>query len=116
MPLNPGWEAKVSAIKPRVYFLGNKARQLIDKTLDEMHRFGRPKFTSEHTSLSFPVFVVWKLDAESRRNGKAVVNIQKLNEMILLDSYPLLLRSKIITNVQGFINLVILDVASFFYQ
>ena len=46
MPLKPGWEAKVSAIKPRVYPLGNEARQLVDKTFDKMHCFGRLKFTT----------------------------------------------------------------------
>ena len=58
VPLKPGWEAKVSAIKPRIYPLGNEARQLVDETFDEMHRLGRLKFTSEHTPFSFPVFVV----------------------------------------------------------
>lgn len=56
--LKPGWEAKVSTIKPRVYPLGQEARQLVDNTFDKMHCLGRPKFTSEHTPFSFPVFVV----------------------------------------------------------
>ena len=36
--------------------------------------------------------------------------------MVLPDSYPLLLQSEIITNVQGCSNLAVLDAASFFYQ
>lgn len=35
---------------------------------------------------------------------------------MLPDSYPLLLQSEIIANVQGCTNLAILDTASFFYQ
>ncbi len=35
--LKPGWEAKVSAIKPRIYPLDNKDRQLVDDTFDELH-------------------------------------------------------------------------------
>ena len=76
VPLKPGWEAKVSAIKPRIYPLGNEARQLVNETFDEMHCLGRLKFTFEHTLFSFPVFVVWKLDAEGKRKGRAVVDIQ----------------------------------------
>ena len=45
-----------------------------------------------------------------------MVDIRKLNKMIFPDSYPLLLQSKIITNVQECINLFVLDTASFFYQ
>ena len=116
VPLKPGWEAKVSAIKSRVYPLGNEARQLVDKTFDEMHCLGRLKFTTGHTPFSFPIFIVWKLNAEDKRKGRAVVDIQKLNDTILPDSYPLPLQLEIIPNVQGCTNLAILDAASFFYQ
>ena len=81
-----------------------------------MHCLGRLKFTSGHTSFSFPVFVVWKLDAEGKRKGRAVVDIRKLNDMVLPNSYPLPLQSEIIANVQGCTNLAVLDAASFFYQ
>ena len=116
VPLKPGWEAKVSAIKPKVYPLGNKACQLVDKTFDKMHHLGRLKFTTEHTPFSFFVFVVWKLDAESKRKGRVVVDIQKLNDMVLPDSYSLPLQSEIIANVQRYTTLAVLDAASFFYQ
>lgn len=114
--LKPGWETKVSTIKPRVYPLGNENRQVVDETFDEMHRLGRLEFTTEHTLFSFPVFVVWKADAEGKRKGRAVVDIRKLNEMVLPDSYPLPLQSEIIANIQGCTNLAVLDAASFFYQ
>lgn len=56
--LEDGWEVKVSAIKPKVYLLGNKTRQLVNETFDEMYRLGRLTFMSEYTLFSFPVFVV----------------------------------------------------------
>lgn len=107
---------RVSAIKPRVYLLGNEACQLVDKTFDKMHRLGRLKFTTEHTLFSLPIFVIWKNDAKGKRKGRAIIDIQKLNKMVLSDSYPLPLQSEIIANIQGCINLAILDAASFFYQ
>lgn len=99
VPLKPGWEVIVSTIKPRVYPLGNKNWQVVDETFDKMHRLGRLKFTTEHPPFSFPVFVVWKPDAEGKRKDRAVVDIQKLNEMVLPDSYFLPLQSEIIANV-----------------
>lgn len=41
VPLKPGWEAKVSAIKPEVYLLGHKERQLVDNTFDKIHCLSR---------------------------------------------------------------------------
>lgn len=58
VPLKPGWEARVSMIKPKVYSLGNENRQVVDEIFDEMHRLGRLKFITEHTPFSFPIFVI----------------------------------------------------------
>lgn len=116
VPLKPGWEAKVSAIKPKVYPLGNDARRLVDNTFNELHQQGRMKFMSNPTSFSFPIFVVWKSDSEGKKKGHAVVDIRKLNNLVLPDSYPLPLQSEIIANVQGCTNLAVLDAASFFYH
>ena len=116
VPLKPGWETKVSAIKPRVYPLGNDARRLVDDTFNELYQQGRIKFTSDPTPFSFPVFVVWKSDSEGKKKGRAVVDIRKLNDLVLSDSYPLPLQSEIIVNGQGCTNLAVLDAASFFYQ
>ena len=89
VPLKPGWEAKVSAIKPRVYPLGNDTRQLVDDTFNELHQQGLMKFTSNPTPFSFPVFVVWKSDSKGKKKGCAVVDIRKLNDLVLPNSYPL---------------------------
>lgn len=45
-----------------------------------------------------------------------MVDIQKLNDLVVPDSYPLPLQSEIIANVQGCTHLVVLDAVSFFYQ
>ncbi len=36
--LKPGWESKVSAIKPQIYPLGNGARSVVNNTFDKMHK------------------------------------------------------------------------------
>lgn len=87
--LKPSWEAKVFIIKTRVYPLGNKNRQAIDKTFDKMYCLGRLKFITEHTLFSFPVFVIWKPNVKGKRKSRVVVDIWKLNEIVLPDSYLL---------------------------
>lgn len=55
------------------------------------YRLGRLKFITKYILFNFPIFVVWKTDIEGKRKGRAVVDIQKLNKMVLPDSYPLFL-------------------------
>ena len=114
--LKPVWETKVSAIKPRVYPLGINSKQLVDETFDELQRFGCLKYTISHISFSFLVFVIWKTAANSEKKGRAVVDIRKLNDLVIPNAYPLPLQSEIIANVQGYTNLAIFNATSFFYQ
>ena len=116
VPLKPSWESKVSSIKPRIYPLGNEARQVVDDTFDEMHRQGCLEYTTDPIPFSFPVFVIYKTDSHGRRKSRAVIDIRKLNDLVLSDSYPLSLQSEIIANVQECTNLAVLDAAFFFYQ
>lgn len=80
-----------------------------------MHKQGRLEYTTDPTPFSFPVFVVYKTDSHGKRKSRAIVDIRKLNKLVLPDSYPLPLQSEIIASVQGCSNLTILDIASFFY-
>lgn len=99
--LKPGWESKVSAIKPRVYPLGINNKRLIDETFDELQRLGHLKYIICPTPFSFPVFVIWKTAANSKKKGQAVVDIRKLNNLVIPDAYPLPLESEIIANNQN---------------
>ena len=116
VPLKPGWKSKVSAIKPRIYPLSNEVRHVVNNTFDEMHKQGRLQYPTDPTPFSFPVFVVFKIDHQSRKKGWAGVDIRRLNKLVLPDFYPLPLQSEIIANVQGCSNLAVLNGASFFYQ
>lgn len=103
-------------MKLRVYPLSNNNQQVVNKTFDKIHCLGCLKFTTEYTLFSFLVFVICKANAEGKKKDKAMVDIRKLNEMVLFNSYALFLQSEIIANVQGCTNLAILNTASFFYQ
>lgn len=97
--LKPGWETKVSGIKPKVYPLGIEARRLVDQTFDKIQRLGRLNYTTSHTPFSFPVFVVYKTNVKEEKKGCTVVDICKLNDLVIPDAYPLLLQSDIIASV-----------------
>lgn len=97
--LKPGWESKVFSIKPKVYPLGNNSRRLVDNTFDKMHKQRRLKLITDPILFSFPVFIVWKIDAQGKKKGCTVIDIWKLNELVLPDFYTFPLQAKIIANV-----------------
>lgn len=99
-----------------MYLLGIEVERLVNKTFDEMQRLGQLKYTTSQTLFNFLVFVVYKINGKEEKKGRAIVNIYKLNDLVILDAYPLFLQSDIIASVQECINLVVLDVVSFFYQ
>lgn len=88
----------------------------MDDTFDKLQRQGCLVYIQTHTPFSFSVFVVWKRRLNGSRKRRAVVDIRKLNDLMVPDLYPLPLKSEILTNVQGCTHLAVLDAASFFYQ
>lgn len=96
--------------------MGIEVQRVVDNTFDEMHKQSRLQYTMDPTSFNFSVFVIYKTDHQDKRNGQAVIDIRKLNKLVLPDAYSLLLQSEIIANVQGCTNLAILDVVLFSHQ
>lgn len=90
---------KDSTTKPRVYLLGIDAKRLVDKTFDKIQRLGRLKYITSYTSFSFPLFIVYKTNTKGERKGYVVVDIHKLNNLIIPNAYPLLLQSDIIASI-----------------
>lgn len=97
--LKLGWETKVLAIKPKVYTLGIDSEWLVDETFDELQRLSCLNYIASYTPFSFPVFVIWKTTVNGEKKGRAVVNIRKLNNLIISNAYPLPLQLEIISNV-----------------
>lgn len=61
------------------------------------------------------MFLVYKTNAKRERKTHAIVDIRKLNDLVILDAYPLPLQSNIIASVQRYTNLAVIDAALFFY-
>lgn len=114
--LKSRWESKVSAIKPNVYLLDIDNYRLVDETFDELQHFGCLKYITSHIFFSFPIFVIWKTAVNGEKKGQVVVDIWKLNNLVIPNAYPLPFQSEIIANVEGYINLAVLNAILFFYQ
>lgn len=115
VPLCIDWQSHLYIIKPRVYLLGNKAKALVNEIFNELQWQDRLVYTQTYTFFSFPVFVVWKPKPNGKK-GRAVVDIRRFNDLVVPNTYPLLLQSDIITTVQRCTQLAVLDTAFFFYQ
>lgn len=87
MHLKLGWETRVLAIKPKMYPLSIEAKHLVDEIFDKMQRFGRLKYTISYTFFSFSVFIVYKINIKEERKKWVVVNICKLNDLVIVDAY-----------------------------
>lgn len=114
--LKPSWKLKVSFIKLHIYLLGNEVWQVIDNMFSKIHKQGCLEYTIDPTFFSFLVFIIYKTDSHNKRKSHAVIDIRKLNNLVLFNSYSLLLQSKIIAKIQRCINLAVCNAASFFYQ
>lgn len=86
-------------IKPRVYLLSIEAKRLVDKMFDKMQRLGRLKYITSYISFNFSIFVVYKTNVKGERKRHAVVNIRKLNNLVIPNIYLLPLQFDIIASV-----------------
>ena len=87
IPLKEGWQDKVKG-KAKVYPLGIKDREVVNREFDKLHKQGRMSWTNEAIPFSYPVFVVWRTVGKERK-GRAVVDIRGLNQLIVPNAYPL---------------------------
>lgn len=97
--LKLGWKSKVLAIELQIYPLSDKAQRVVDNNFDEMHKQSRLQYTTNLIPFSFPMFVIYRTDERGKTKSHAVVDIRKLNNLVLPDSYSLSLQLEIIANV-----------------
>lgn len=116
IPLRSDWESRIATKQARVYPLGIEDRKQVDKTFDELHEKRRMSWSKIATPFAYPVFVVWRTLPSGERKGRVVVDVRGLNQLALLDAYPLPLQSDIIALAQVCPYITVVDCASFFYQ
>ena len=118
IPLVDGWEKLMP--KPRVYPLGPADRKLVDDTFDKLHKEGKMGWSTKHTPIGFPVFVVHHdvtgPDGTTIHKTRPVVDIRGLNKISQLDVYPMRTQEEIIQMCEGAKFITVLDAKGFFYQ
>lgn len=115
IPLLDNWRKLYKPGQVRVYPLGSKDKEVIDKEFDKLHDQDCMEWTITATPLSFPYFMFWKTTSEGRK-GRVVVDIRALNKITMPDAYLVPLQAEILAAIRnaGYISTV--DAASFFYQ
>lgn len=115
IPLVNDWNTAGAKLAHRVYPLGPKDREVVDRIHGKLHDQGRMSWTKQPTPFGFPVFVVWR-EVDRKSKGRAVVDIRGLNKVATTDAYPIPLQSDIIQKVAGAKLISVVNCASFFYQ
>ena len=100
----------------KVYPLGPRDREVVDKEFDQLHREGRMEWTAQPTPHGYPVFVVWKALENGERKGRVVVDIRGLNRITITDSYPMPLQTDITAAVADCPYISTMDATSYFHQ
>ena len=116
IPLIENWQDVYKPGQARVYPVGQKDRDVIDKAFDKLHDQGRMEWTSESTPFTYPCFVVWKALPDGERKGRVVVNIKALNKITMPDAYPVPAQSDILSAISGSAYITTVDACSFFYH
>ena len=116
IPLVDNWEQLYKPGQSRVYPVGKRDKEVIDREFDKLHTQGRMEWTTTATPFSFPCFVVWK-DAPDggERKGRVVVDIRALNKITMPDAYPVPSQSEVLAEIRNAALISTVDVASFFY-
>ena len=115
IPLIDNWQDVYKPANTKVYPLGPRDREVVDKQFDKLQQQGRLEWSTEPTPFSYPCFVVWK-EVNGIRKGRVVVDIRTLNKITVPDVYPVPSQSDIINAVQSCRYISVVDCSSFFYQ
>lgn len=119
IPMRDGWERRLP--KPKVYRLGPRDRELLDKTFEPLHKQGKMEYTHGHTPAGWPVFVVWKdvvdpVTKKHERKGRVVIDLRGANKEAIPDVYPVPRQEDILNMIRHCHYITVLDATKFFYQ
>ncbi|KAH5621114.1 hypothetical protein HBI23_240920 [Parastagonospora nodorum] len=118
VPLKQGWENHKFSTK--VYPVGAKDKEVIDKVFDKLHDDGRMDWAQRFTPFGVPVFVTRKTGVDDNGQpvsvGRPVIDMRDVNDWILKDSYPLTDQNDILNAMSGAAYYTVVDGLSYFYQ
>ncbi|KAJ9284392.1 hypothetical protein DTO021C3_8037 [Paecilomyces variotii] len=112
------WE-KEAVRHGKVYALGPKDREVVDKEFDELHAQNRMQWATNHTPTGHPVFVVWRdvvKNGKTIKKPRVVIDIRGLNKITEPDIYPIPVQDHILAFVAGKPYISTFDATRFFHQ
>ena len=74
IPLLDNWKELYKVGQSKIYPLGQKDWEIVDKAFDKLHQQDHMEWTSQATPLTYPCFVVWR-NTPSGRKGRVVINV-----------------------------------------
>lgn len=115
IPLLNNWPDLYNPRQVRVYPLGTKDRQEVDKLFDKLHEQNYMEWTTTSTPFTYPCFVVWRT-VDGQQKARIVVDIRALIKITMPDTYPFPSQSDILNAITGSRYITTVDCSAFFYQ
>ena len=109
------WQMVYKAGQAKVYLLGEADWLVVNKTFNKLYNQNQMKWTSQLMPFTHPYFIIWKRLLNNGRKGRVVVNIWRLNQILISDAYSVSLQSEILADVSGTKFITTVDCSSFFY-
>ncbi len=100
----------------RIYSVKRKKREIIDFTLDKLHKKSKMRFLTQLIDFSFSVFMIWRNFSDEIRKERMIVDLRNLNEMIEINNYSMKQQSEIIAVVAKYSHIFIVDAIDYFHQ
>jgi hypothetical protein len=115
--LKSNWADKIKS--NRIYSLRSNERVIIDEIFDNLHFKEKMKWFTNSTSFDYLVFVIYRTimkNDKSTRKNRAVIDIRKLNAIIVIDAYLMSTQTNIIVAVTKCLYISVVNALRYFYQ
>ena len=115
------WKVAGAKLAHWTYLQDVSSWALIDKKFNKLQSKVKLKYISESTPFFFSVFVVWitifeRSDKILKKKDCVMINIQRLNKIVITDNYFMSSQKDIISAVQSCLYLTIINYSSQFFQ
>jgi hypothetical protein len=114
LSLKKEWQDKL-IVKIKIYSLNTNDKKMINDIFNRLQTQNKLKFIIVATSFAYLVFVVWTIKNNVRKE-RVIMNIRKLNSLLVSNVYSVSSQSEIIDDLFERKYFSILNVNAFFYQ
>ncbi len=111
------WTNKIKLNK--IYFLKSNEEILINKIFDNLHAKDKMKWSIKLISFEYSIFVIYRTIMKNEklvRKNRVVMNIKKLNAIIVFDAYLMSAQTNIIVVIIECQYIFVINVLKYFYQ